>query len=451
MKDGWKYVKLGDVIHIKHGYGFKGEYFVKEQTKNFLLTPGNFAIGGGYKSDKIKYYDGPINEEFILKTGDVIVTMTDLSKQADTLGYSAKIPNDPKNTYLHNQRIGLISLTTNNFDLNFIYWLLRTDYYQRYVAGSSTGATVKHTSPKKIYSAKLLVPESLFVQQKIASILSGYDHLIENNLKRIKLLEEKAQLTYEEWFIRMKFPGHESVKINKETDLPEGWVSLDLNEWLKIKHGFAFKGKYFEVEPTSRILLTPGNFRIGGGVKLEKLKYYNENAEFPKDYILDKHDLLITMTDLSKKGDTLGYPMLVPSSRNDIFLHNQRLGKVLPKTDCFPKYFLRLFFQDERYRSFVVGSASGSTVKHTAPKKILSYKPNLPHLDHEIISKFDLFVEPKFKIIDKLLSQNQLLKEARDILLPRLMTGMIDVEQLEEIKEQPLRMVAEENEKYETK
>ena len=60
-------------------------------------------------------------------------------------------------------------------------------------------------------------------QQKIASILSAYDDLIENNLKRIKLLEEKAQLTYEEWFVRMKFPGHESVEIDKETGLPEGW------------------------------------------------------------------------------------------------------------------------------------------------------------------------------------------------------------------------------------
>ena len=272
-------------------------------------------------------------------------------------------------------------------------------------------------------------------QRKIATILSAYDDLIENNLKRIKLLEEKAQRTYEEWFVRMKFPGHETTPINKETGLPEGWGNLDLNEYLTIKHGYAFKGEFFSDTMTNRVLLTPGNFRIGGGIKLNKLKYYKDDGNCPVDYELNKHDLLITMTDLSKQGDTLGYPLLVPSSTSVKYLHNQRLGKVLPKNDhVFPKYFFRMYFQDFVYRSFVVGSSSGSTVKHTSPSKILKFHPKLPRLESEVITGFDSLVEPIFELIDRFQNQNQRLKEARDILLPRLMAGMIDVEQMSELE-----------------
>lgn len=116
---------LADVCSIKHGYAFKGEYFSDSITKDILLTPGNFNIGGGFKNDKLKYYDGPIDKNYILKPYDLIVTMTDLSKNGDTLGYSALVPKDD-NVYLHNQRIGLIeNINEEVIDKNYLYWLLR--------------------------------------------------------------------------------------------------------------------------------------------------------------------------------------------------------------------------------------------------------------------------------------------------------------------------------------
>ena len=97
--------KLGDVAEIKHGYAFKGDFFCDEPTHYLILTPGNFAIGGGFQ-EKPKYYNGSIPEDYVLAKNDLIVTMTDLSKQGDTLGYSAFVPEN--NRYLHNQRIGLV-------------------------------------------------------------------------------------------------------------------------------------------------------------------------------------------------------------------------------------------------------------------------------------------------------------------------------------------------------
>lgn len=134
--------------------------------------------------------------DYILDENDVIVTMTDLSKEADTLGFTAKVPAWFGKRFLHNQRIGLVKLLTDDFDLNYLYWLMRTFSYQRFVANGATGATVKHTSPTKICQYTFTAPKDKNTQRKIASILSGYDDLIENNLRRVRLLEEKAFASY---------------------------------------------------------------------------------------------------------------------------------------------------------------------------------------------------------------------------------------------------------------
>jgi type I restriction enzyme, S subunit len=107
---GWQTIRLGELVEIKHGFAFKGEFFRDSPPGDILLTPGNFAIGGGFKSDKLKYYNGPVPEEYVLLEGDLLVTMTDLSKSADTLGYPALVPKPLYARFLHNQRLGLRSL-----------------------------------------------------------------------------------------------------------------------------------------------------------------------------------------------------------------------------------------------------------------------------------------------------------------------------------------------------
>ena len=316
----------------------------------------------------------------------------------------------------------------NKADVKYIKYYF--DLFQRVFKKISQGTAQDNLSAKKLLGLKIPAPP-LPTQQKIAQILSAYDDLIENNLKRIKLLEEMAQITYEQWFVRMKFPNHETIPVDAETGLPEGWATWNLKDYISIKHGYAYKGEFFKSEETTRILLTPGNFKIGGGLKLDKVKYYDEQAENPEDYILNRHNLLVTMTDLSKMADTLGYPLLVPNTDSITYLHNQRLGKILPtKGSFFPKYFYYMLFKDERYRGFVVGSASGATVKHTSPSKILSFKLNLPSINSNIIKNYNEQMKHIFDIIDSMLQQNQHLKEARDILLPRLMTGMIDIDKV---------------------
>ena len=224
-------MRLGDIIEIKHGYAFNGEHIIEEDNSVVLVTPGNFRIGGGFQEKKCKFFDGEIPQDYVLKAGDFIVTMTDLSKNIDTLGYSAWVPKSEKRIYLHNQRIGLVSLKNNKCDRGYIYWLMRTHAYQRTIANTSTGATVHHTSPSKIYEYECEVPD-ISIQHRIATILSRYDSLIENYQKQIKLLEEAAQRLYKEWFVDLHFPGHENTKI--VDGVPEGWEKKKVGEIAEI-------------------------------------------------------------------------------------------------------------------------------------------------------------------------------------------------------------------------
>ena len=146
----WSKVCLGELIKVKHGFAFPGQFITSEMTDRILVTPGNFCIGGGFKQGKFKYFsshDYPAEYQFL--GGELIVTMTDLSKETDTLGYSAVVPSDGK-VYLHNQRVGLIEPISAQSCLEFVYWLMRWRDYQVFIVNSASGTSVMHTSPSRI-------------------------------------------------------------------------------------------------------------------------------------------------------------------------------------------------------------------------------------------------------------------------------------------------------------
>ena len=215
----WHKMMLGDAIRVKHGFAFKSQYF-SESGEFVVLTPGNFNEEGGFRlrPSKDRFYTGEIPEDYVLNEGDLIVAMTE--QGPGLLGSAALIPESGK--YLHNQRLGLIQEIDNKFlDKYFLYYLFNTRPVRGQISSSATGTKVKHTAPERIYRVKIVVPTDVNQQRRIASILSAYDDLIENNRRRIQLLEQAARLLYKEWFVHLRFPGHERVKI--KDSVPEGW------------------------------------------------------------------------------------------------------------------------------------------------------------------------------------------------------------------------------------
>ncbi len=149
--------KLKECATIKHGFAFKGEFFSYNDNRIVLVTPGNFKIGGGFQENECRFYSGTYLDEYVLAPGSLIVTMTDLSKEADTLGYAAIIPENSSRVYLHNQRIGLVELSSE-LSKSFVFHYMRTDEYRRRIVATATGSTVHHTSPNRILDSDIMVP-----------------------------------------------------------------------------------------------------------------------------------------------------------------------------------------------------------------------------------------------------------------------------------------------------
>ncbi|MBI2360229.1 MAG: restriction endonuclease subunit S, partial [Deltaproteobacteria bacterium] len=233
----WSEMRLGKLVKIKHGFAFKGEHF-NDRGDYILLTPGNLYPKGGLKlkGEKETYYTGDFPRAYILAKGDLVIVMTDLTQDASILGGAMLI--DRSDLYLHNQRLGLVS-HTDEIDRRFLYQYFNWQFFRDQVKASSNGATVKHTSPGRIYQCRICRPP-LPTQRKIAAILSAYDELIENNKRRIALLEKLAEQIYREWFVRLRFPGHQGVELVK--GVPSGWGVRPLGSFAsEIKQGIRKK------------------------------------------------------------------------------------------------------------------------------------------------------------------------------------------------------------------
>lgn len=228
---GWREVTLGELLRIKHGFAFKGEFF-SDSGDTILLTPGNFRAEGGLKlkGEREKYYSGPIPEEFVLRKNDLLVAMTDLTQNAPILGSAAVVKES--NRFLHNQRLGkIVDLNTTVSSPAFVYYLFNSPSVRAQIRATATGATVKHTAPDRIYRVRVQLPP-LAEQERLAGVLSAYDDLIENCERRICVLDEMARALYREWFVLVRYPGHENTRlVNTEFGrIPVDWEIASVGE-----------------------------------------------------------------------------------------------------------------------------------------------------------------------------------------------------------------------------
>jgi type I restriction enzyme, S subunit len=265
-------------------------------------------------------------------------------------------------------------------------------------------------------------------QREIVKEYNVIQNRIALNQKLIRKLEEAAQAIYREWFVEFEFPdengkpyksnGGEMVwneELGKE--VPRGWEVGKISDLGFIKHGYAFKGEDFTEDETSLLLVSPGNFRLSGGFNFEKNKYYT--GKYPKSYVLSENDLIVNMTDLSKNGDTLGNTALIPNIFFKILLHNQRVGKFELKN---PKYKFYLYFltNQKDYKNYILGTATGTTVRHTSPDRIASFQILFPNVN--VIDKFNLHLSAIIELINLNPTQNHKLNELKDLLLSKLAT-----------------------------
>lgn len=251
-------------------------------------------------------------------------------------------------------------------------------------------------------------------QDEVVSILSAYDDLIENNRRRIALLEEAARLLYREWFVYFRFPGHEHVKI--VDGLPEGWKKTVIRE----AYVGLFDGPHATPAPSDEgpAFLGITNIRETGGLDLSDIRHVSE-AEFPK---WTRRVTPIEGDIVFSYEATLNRYALIP--RNLRCCLGRRLALIRPKDGY--RYFIFLHMFSESWRSTIAGRViSGATVDRIPLKTFPEFPFMLP--SQRVAMLFNDFVEPQFRQIEVLHEQNQKLAQARDLLLPRLMSGEISV------------------------
>lgn len=401
--------KLGDGIHIKHGFAFLGEYFADEGTY-VVLTPGNFFEKGGFKSrpDKDRYYVGTFPSDYLLRQDDLIVAMTE--QGPGLLGSSAIIPED--NKYLLNQRLGLLDkIDEEIFDKKYLYHLFNSRNVRGQINGSASGTKVRHTSPGRIYKVKVIVPD-VISQRYISSIIENYGQLIDNNRKRIQLLEESARLLFREWFVYFCFPGYEKVKI--VDGVPEGWKKEAINKVVSILGGYAFKSTAYKSD---------------GKYGIVTIKNVQQSEFIPEctDYIdepptsMNAHCFLVSGDILLSLTGNVGRVCLVYGEN---FLLNQRVAKLVPKKSV-PESYLYWLFDNSLMQSRIENLSHGAAQQNLSPIKLGNQFVIMPPTD--LIKMFDDTVSLINAETITLLKQNQKLTRARDLLLPRLMNGTIEV------------------------
>lgn len=418
MKEGWKEIRIGDLGKVitgntppkKDPANFGGQYPFIKPTDMEIDRRHVTVWEETYSEKAFKKY----KNSFIPPKSTGVVTIGTVGEkifQADRYCFT-------------NQSVNVV-IPNDSFDEDFVYYLLKINLPKVENANPGTASGRHHVSKSNFCAIKISVPKSKETQRKIASILSAYDDLIENNLRRIKLLEEMAQLTYEEWFVRMKFPGHETTAVDEETGLPEGWERVKAIEKIKLISGYAFKSKEFTDVPNNNIAVRMGNFKVGGGLKFNKSKYLIDASTVRTKFKLAPNDMLMVLSDVTREGLLIGNVGLIPNDNKNYFL-NQRVSKLV--VDDFLKMYLYAVFNSQSFKHNCVSKANSVTVLNLKNDDVYSFNMVIP--TNGIIEKWNIVYGDNVKIRQNLQKQNKLLKEARDILLPRLMTGMIDVEGL---------------------
>jgi type I restriction enzyme S subunit len=391
MKSNWKKVKLGDIAAINNkSIGKKYPFDIIEYVDISSVGTGILFETTKYDLDK-----APSRAKRLVKAGDVIL--------------STVRPNRRSFFYFKNPQDNLVISTgfavltpDSNIDSKFLYYIVFSQSFTDYLTNNAKGATYPAVDSETIERAEIYIPERIEDQKKIASILSGYDDLIENNNRRIKILEEMAQAIYKQWFVDFKFPGYEKVKMVDSSageaggelgSMPEGWEVVCVEDVIK---------------------------RVQSGKK-----YDNKTA---------KPIGAIPILDQGRSG-FIGYhddePGVMASKENPII--------VFANHTCYQNLIMFPFSAIQNILPFLPNDKKFRNIYwlHWATKDLVSfndYKGHWPEFiskrlflpNKELCQKFGEIIEPMIVAKFELEKSNSILRKTRDLLLPKLMSeGMI--------------------------
>ncbi len=314
------------------------------------------------------------------------------------------------------QRTVLIRPDKSKVYPDFLVYYILAPQQQYELLGTANGATVAHVNIPVIKSLPVELP-SMEAQKKAADIMKTYDDLIETNQNQIKLLEEAAQRLYKEWFIDLRFPGYEEVEIID--GVPEGWKKLPLGDVLQVVRGRSYSSKELS-DKEGVLMVNLSNIRPYGGYNRDQEKHYTGKVN--DNQFVETHDLLMGVTDMTQERRTVGRVAIVPNLHAKAMI-SMDLIKLVPD-DGSPLFYYALLNYGG-YSEVISRFANGTNVLHLRPDVLDIVDAVIP--DVSLQNKFVEFFENIQNRLDVLQDEMIIAAEARDRLLPRLMSGEIEL------------------------
>lgn len=405
--------RLGDIAEFING----GAWSDKEYTATGIpVVKVTNLKNGTVDLTEVNYIPESSLDKYarhILRKGDLVIATVGSHPNlvASAAGRATIIPSIAEGALL-NQNALCLRTNSELLHQGYFGYLGKSDLFQGYVKSVGRGAA------NQVRIALGLIKEFSFslppltTQRKIASTLSAYDDLIANNLKRIKLLEEIARITYEEWFVKFCVNGAR-LETSKTTRLPNNWQMTSIKDYV----GFISKGPSLDYNEGDIPVINQSCIR-NGEIELEKILYAKELPMSKEDCYLKQNDVLIN----SMGQGTLGRVSKNVSITEKYIIHNcitvLRAKKELSQYQLF--YFMSS--KQNYFESIAQGSTGQTTLKISSIEEL-----KIPVPPMKLLRDFDKIVDPLWKQIGCLKKQNTKLREARDILLPKLMNGQIEV------------------------
>ncbi|WP_172402881.1 restriction endonuclease subunit S [Pseudomonas putida] len=410
-------VRLGDIAKVISGFAFKSSEFSDEGVP--VVKIANIRVGfldlDGAQRVNPSYLE-KLADKYKVKSGDVLISLTGshITQPNSVVGRLARA-SESVPACLLNQRAGKVILNDKDrCDLGFLYYYLTLASLRGDIAAMASGAASQaNVSPAQVETLSIDLPPR-DEQMRVSSILSAYDDLIENNMRRIEILEEMARRLYEEWFVQFRFPGHEGVEL-KESELgliPEGWEVVALEKAVEIN-------PKTKVERDGEKVFVPMGALSETGMVISgwEIKSGNSGAKFQNG------DTLVARISPCLENGKTGFVDFLPASQPTACGSTEFI--VLRSRSLCPEMVYCLSRSD-RFREVAMKSMSGATGRQRVRVESLVGYP-IAQPEGELVAKYHAFAQPCFKEIRGLANKNANLRQQRDLLLPKLISGEIDV------------------------
>lgn len=405
----WKSCKVGEYITTQKGFAFKSAWYRKEGQN--IVKVSDFTDDSIDTSNLVQI---PIEiaclyKKYSLSDGDIIIQTVGSwpNNPASVVGKCVRVPKEAIGALLNQNAVRIEPLL--EIDKSFLFYLFRSDTFKDYIIGTAQGAANQASiTLESIRGFEFLLPP-LPTQRKIAAILSAYDDLIENNTRRVQVLEQMARALYREWFVEYRFPGHEQAEFVEDEGgrRPKGWTKTTLGQRARILMGQAPKSEFYN--------------KTGDG-----LPFHQGVGTFGEHF--PRHDTYCTdLGRVAKRGDIL-FSVRAPVGRTNIADRELVVGRGICAIRHFDEAqtFTLLQLNDRIQEDSVGNGAIFKAVTKADMHGIEWIEP--PAL---LLSEFERHVSTLWAQIANLSQRNANLRRTRDLLLPRLVSGELDVSGLE--------------------